>query len=90
MTLAPLCYAEVIQKMQELNHELLKLEKAKLEQGEDKKRKSNSNLDRFEKRPIDKLKLQNQYFNYNEILNRQSLPLRTIYKKKVQEYFKTE
>ena len=81
---------DVIQKMQQLNYELLKLEKATLEQGEDHKRKSETNIEEFQKRNIDKLKLQNQYFNYNEILNRQSLPLRTIYKKKVQEYFKTE
>ena len=80
----------VVQKMQEISYELLKLDKAVKEQGEDKKRKSNTNIQDFEKRSIDKLKLQNQYFNYNEILNRQSLPLRTIYKKKVQEYFKTE
>ena len=81
---------DVIEKMQQLNYELLKLEKATLEQGEDKERKSDTNIQNFEKRNIDKLKLQNQYFNSNEILNRQSLPLRTIYKKKVQEYFKKE
>jgi len=81
---------EIIQKMQQLQYELLKLEKAKLQQGEDQKRKSETNIKEFQKRNIDKLKLQNQYFNYNEILNRQSLPLRSIYKKKVQEYFKTE
>ena len=82
--------AEVIKRMQLLSYELLKLEKAKKEQGENKERKSETNIKTFEDRAIDKLKLQNQYFNYNEILNRQSLPLRTIYKKKVQEYFKTE
>ena len=81
---------EIIQKMQQLQYELLKLEKAKLQQGEDEKRKSETNIEEFQKRNIDKLKLQNQYFNYNEILIRQSLPLRSIYKKKVQEYFKTE
>ncbi|NQV91889.1 hypothetical protein HQ489_05440 [Candidatus Woesearchaeota archaeon] len=81
---------DVTQKMQQLNYELLKLEKATLEQGEDIKRKSETNIEEYQIRNIDRLKLQNQYFNYNEILNRQSLPLRTIYKKKVQEYFKTE
>ena len=80
---------DVVEKMQELRYELLKLEKARKEQGEDEKRKSNTNIESFEKRNIDKLKLQNQYFNYNELLNRQSLPLRSIYKLKVQEYFKT-
>ena len=80
---------EVVDKMQQLQYELLKLEKAELKQGEDKDRKSETNIQSFEERTIQKLKLQNQYFNYNEILNRQSLPLRTIYKKKVQDYFKT-
>ncbi|MFK5957497.1 MAG: hypothetical protein QM495_01365 [Lutibacter sp.] len=81
---------DIIQKMQQLNYELLKLEEATLQQGEDYKRKSKTNIEKFKTRSIDKLKLQNQYFNYNDILNRQSLPLRTIYKKKVQEYFKTK
>jgi hypothetical protein len=81
---------DVLKKMQQLSYELLKLEKAKKEQGEDQERKSEKNIQNFENRAIDKLKLQNLYFNYNEILNRQSLPLRSIYKKKVQEYFKTE
>lgn len=76
-------------KIQELSYELLKLEKAKKEQGEDEKRTSDTNIQLFQERNIDKLKLKNQYFNYNEILNRQSLPLRKIYKFKVQEYFKT-
>ena len=79
----------VLQKMKNLSYQLLKLEKAMKEQGEDEKRNSNTNIQTFQKRNIDKLKLQNQYFNYNEILNRQSLPLRKIYKIKVQEYFKT-
>ena len=78
-----------INKMQQLLYELLKLEEAKKEQGEDDERKSETNLDLFDERLIKKLELQNQYFNYNEILNRQSLPLRSLYKKKVQEYFKT-
>lgn len=81
---------DIIKKMLQLNYELLKLEKATLQQGEDNKRKSESNIEEFQKRIIKKIKLQNQYFNYNEILNRQSLPLRTIYKKKVQEYFRAE
>ncbi|RXP64416.1 hypothetical protein EC396_00100 [Lutibacter sp. HS1-25] len=81
---------DVIQSMQRLNYELLKLEKAKIEQGQDSKRTSNTNIQTFEKHTIDSLKLQNRYFNNTEILNRQSLPLRLIYKIKVQEYFKKE
>jgi len=82
--------SDVVNKMEKLNYELLKFDKAKKEQGEDTTRKSKTNNEIFNKRIIDKVKFQNQYFNYNEILNRQSLPLRTIYKKKVQEYFKKE
>ena len=82
--------SEVIEKMKQLNYELLKLEKAVKEQGQDTERKSDENKNDFELRSIKKLQLQNQYFNYNEILNRQSLPLRTVYQKKVQEYFKTQ
>ena len=79
---------QVLNKMMQLQHELLKLDKAMLQQGEDDKRKSNSNIEKFDSKLIEELKLKNKYFNQSEILNRQSLPLRTIYKKKVQEYFK--
>ncbi|VAW25364.1 liver stage antigen, putative, partial [hydrothermal vent metagenome] len=79
---------KLIENIQRLNYELLKLDKATLKQGNDIKRKSEENYKLFNKRKINKLNLQNQYFNYNEILNRQSLPLQTIYKKKVLDYFK--
>lgn len=81
---------DIVQKILQLNYELLKLQKATLQQGEDTKRKSETSKVIFEKRNIDAIEFKNQYLNYNEILNRQSLPLRTIYKKKVQEYFKSE
>ncbi len=80
----------LMQKIIQLNYELLKLQKAKMEQGEDDIRKSEAPKVLFEKRNIEAIKVENSYFNTNEILNRQSLPLQTIYKKKVQEYFKTE
>ena len=81
---------DVVQKILQLNYELLKLQKAKLEQGEDDIRKSETPKTIFEKRNIEAIKVENPYFKTNEILNRQSLPLQTIYKRKVQEYFKTE
>ncbi len=81
---------DITKKILQLNYELLKLQKATLQQGEDKIRKSESSKVIFERKNIDSIELKNQYFNYNEILNRQSLPLRTVYKKKVQEYFKSE
>ncbi|MBE0423679.1 MAG: DUF4175 family protein [Lutibacter sp.] len=81
---------DIVQKILQLNYELLKLQKAKMEQGEDNIRKSETNKSIFEKRNIEAIKVENPYFKTSEILNRQSLPLQTIYKKKVQEYFKKE
>jgi hypothetical protein len=78
---------ETVSKMQQLNYELLKLEKATLQQGKDKKRKSTSNFKAYQKRKIESLKLKKQYYNQLEILNRQSLPLQQNYKEKVREYF---
>ena len=43
----------VIENMKQLNYELLKLEKATLEQGEDKNRESDTNIETFEKRNIE-------------------------------------
>ncbi len=79
---------EVLQKMMQLKHELLKLKEATQEQGQEEKRESNKNQQEFEKRNIKSINRKKLWFNQNEILNRQSLPLRTIYKKKVQEYFR--
>lgn len=76
-----------LQKMQNLNYELLKLDKATLEQGEDKNRKSNTSQKELEKNKIKALKFKKQFYNQIEILNRQSLPLQQNYKKKVREYF---
>lgn len=76
-----------LQRMQRLNYELLKLDKATFEQGKDKKRKSNTNLIRYNKNKAKELKFKKLFYNQTEILNRQSLPLRQDYKKKVQEYF---
>lgn len=79
---------ETLQKMLNLKHELLKLEKAIQQQGEDTKRKSNSNKDDFKgtSTPLsDELK---EYLNSIEILNRQSLPLQPNFNNKVQHYFK--
>ncbi|MGJ8745866.1 DUF4175 family protein [Polaribacter sp.] len=78
---------QTLQKMQDLNYELLKLDQATLEQGEDSKRKSNANLKEFQKRTIKAIQFKKQFYNQTEILNRQSLPLQQNYKKKVRAYF---
>ncbi len=76
-----------LQRMQQLEYELLKLDKAAFEQGKDKKRKSNTNKTLYRKKSIKDLEFKKRFYNQIEILNRQSLPLREIFEKKVQEYF---
>ena len=77
-----------LQRMMNLQHQLLKLENATFQQGEDNKRKSKTNQLQFNNLTNTQLKNAKQYFNTTEILNRQALPLQQIYKKKVREYFK--
>ena len=81
---------EVLQRMLNINYEMLKLEKAVQQQGEDSKRQSETNKKEYtnQAKPLSP-ELQ-QYLNSVEILNRQSLPLRPNYNQKVQEYFKSE
>ena len=77
-----------LQKMIQLQHQLLKLENAAFQQGEDNKRKSKTNQEQFNNTSTKQLINAKQYFNTTEILNRQALPLRQVYKMKVQDYFK--
>ena len=79
-----------LRKMQLLNYELLKLDKATLQQGKEKQRKATTNTESYEKQKLKALQFKKQFYNRTEILNRQSLPLQENYKKKVQEYFKKE
>jgi hypothetical protein len=80
---------ETLQKILNVKYELLKLEKAVQQQGEDKKRQSETNKKEFNNQaPALPSKLQ-EYLNSIEILNRQSLPLRSNFNQKVQEYFKS-
>ena len=76
-----------LQRMQQLEYELLKLDKAAFEQGKNKKRKSNTNNTSYQKKKLKELQFKKQFYNQIEILNRQSLPLRENFEKKVQEYF---
>lgn len=81
---------ETLSKMMQLQHQLLKLEKATLEQGQDTKRKSKTNTKVFENTTGNQIPTAKEYFNTTEILNKQALPLQQIYKKKAQDYFKKE
>lgn len=79
-----------LEKMLNLKYELMKLDKADFEQGQETKRESRTNRIEYE----NTLRLSpediKKYFNTTEILNREALPLRQEYKQKVQTYFKTK
>ena len=80
---------KTLNQMKALKHQLLKLNKATLQQGEDSKRESDTSRAPRSEAPTISPETIKQYFSTTEILNRQSLPLRQELRKKVQEYFKT-
>ncbi|WP_299393711.1 DUF4175 family protein [uncultured Gelidibacter sp.] len=81
---------QTLQRMMNLQHQLLKLENATFLQGEEQKRESNTNRRQFDNTTNNQIPTAKEYFNTTEILNRQALPLQQLYKKKVQDYFKKE
>lgn len=78
---------ETLQKVLNLKYELIKLDKAIQQQGQDKKRQSESNKKEFSNQANALPTRLQEYLNSIEILNRQSLPLRSNFNQKVQEYF---
>ncbi len=78
---------ETVKRMQQLEYELLKFEKAFKLQGTDDKRKSETNRLEYENSLNNQIDRAKEYFNSTEILNRQTLPLRQIYREKVKDYF---
>lgn len=81
---------ETLQKVLNLKYELLKLQKAVQQQGEDKKRQSETNKKEFNNTTNALPSNLQQYLNSVEILNRQALPLRSNFNQKVQDYFKNK
>ena len=79
---------ETMERMQNLKHELLKLDKAIQQQGEENKRQSQTNKKDFTNANTELPEALKEYLNSVEILNRQSLPLRPNYNQKVQTYFR--
>ncbi|RKR14806.1 hypothetical protein CLV91_0885 [Maribacter vaceletii] len=72
-----------------IQYELLKLENAALKKGKKSERESNSNKNTFVNPILTKPSLLEDYHNETEILNKQSLPLRHIFKNRVKLYFKS-
>ncbi len=78
---------ETLQRILNVKQELLKLNTAIQQQGQENKRQSETNRKEFsnQSKPLPPAFL--DYLNSIEILNRQSLPLRSNFNQKVQEYF---
>lgn len=81
---------DAMQKMQNLKHELLKLDKAIRQQGEENKRQSQTNTKEYNNNANRIPEALKDYLNSVEILNRQSLPLRPYFNQKVQTYFRKD
>jgi len=79
---------QTLEKMANLQYQLLKLDKATFMQGQENKRQSETNYKLYDNPSGNAFPKAKEYFNTIEILNRQALPLQQAYKKKVQEYFK--
>ncbi len=77
-------------KVNRIQHELLKLKNAALKQGKKKERESNTNQDVFTNPITTRPDLLKDYQDNIEILNRQALPLRQNYQRKVKVYFKND
>ena len=81
---------DVLQRILNVKQELLKLNTAIQQQGQDNKRQSESNKKEFNNLSNALPPALLEYLNSIEILNRQSLPLRSNFNQKVQDYFKTK
>lgn len=81
---------ETMERMTQLKHELLKLEQAAFQQGQDEKRESNTNVKEYANPVNSALETAKKYFNTTEILNRNALPLKESYRRKVQDYFQQD
>jgi len=78
-----------VQDMLLLKYELMKLNEAHYQQGQEEKRQATTNRDEFRNTKRMSQEEIKSYFNTAEILNREALPLRNNYQIKVQQYFKS-
>ncbi len=78
---------EVLQRILNIKQELLKLNTAIQQQGQENKRQSETNKKEFNNQSNSLPPALLDYLKSVEILNRQSLPLRTNFNQKVQDYF---
>jgi hypothetical protein len=79
---------ENISLIKDLKYELLKLEVALNEKGQDERRESKTNNELFTPTSSEVIESLRQKFNSRELLKRQTLPLQDEYLKRVLDYFK--
>jgi hypothetical protein len=80
--------SDVLKQMQNIKHQLLKLNKAAQQQGQENKRQATTNYRQYQNNLIQEDKDKNkEYFESFELLNRQQLPLQTKYKELIKQYF---
>ena len=75
-------------RMNFIEHQLLKLKNAALKQGKKEERESETNTKQFQNPVLTRPEILNNYKNEIEILNRQALPLRQNYQEKVRSSFR--
>ena len=81
---------QTVNKMNNINREMLKLDNAAMKQGKTKERESNNSYDSFENPILTRPSILDNYRNDVEILNRQALPLQQNFQIRVKEYFKID
>ena len=81
---------ESLDRMQQLEHELLELENAALERNKDTKRKAKTSRYEEQFREIDALKHAKEAGSEDEILRRKRLEMAPDYKKRVKKYFEQD
>ena len=77
-------------RMNFIEHQLLKLENAALKQGKKGERESQANTRQFQNPVVTRPDMLKNYKNEIEILNRQALPLRQNYQERVRSYFRND
>ncbi|MBZ9778508.1 hypothetical protein LB452_06185 [Psychroflexus sp. CAK8W] len=79
--------SDLLKQMENINHQLLRLDKAANQQGQDDEREAETRKRELNAASSNWEEKAKEYFNTNEILNRQQLPLQPEYKKLINIYF---
>ena len=81
---------ETLNRMKQLEYELLELENASLKNERDSKREATTNRKDYERSPEEELLLQRLLEDEKEFLRRENLRLNPDYQKRVKEYFEKQ